>query len=349
MNVRVRSLVGSEKINDFCRSKGIEAKAMLATAFALAFKSYTAAEEATFACRFQGKRYGIRLECDGKETILSEIKRCESFFKESLENDEGSREDNPFGAVCLDLDGSCTGAFEGDLLLRVIKDGEGITWECEYNPASYSEYIVKGLIRTLDNVTGEFLIKDRLGEVLLTTKEDEEEILNLYDASSPFEDKPGYRHLQDSALKYPDRIALIAIDRTLTYKELNEEANALGHVLRSHGADIESKIAVMADRNSYGYVMREGALKSGGAFMPIDPEYPMERITYIREDSDFKLLVTTKEIMDRRPDLMEYLKAAGITVIDVTEAVKKGSRENVNIDVPGGALAYVIYTSGSTG
>lgn len=148
MNVRVRSLVGSEKINNFCQSNGIRTGDMLATAFALAYKSYTAAEEASFTCADQGKRYGIRLECDGKETLLSEIKRCEAFFKESLGCDEGSREDNPFGAVCLDLDGSCTGAFEGDLLLRVIKDEEGITWECEYNPSSYSEYIVKGLIRT---------------------------------------------------------------------------------------------------------------------------------------------------------------------------------------------------------
>ncbi|MBO4799682.1 MAG: hypothetical protein J5489_03455, partial [Lachnospiraceae bacterium] len=131
MNVRVRSLVGSEKINDFCRSKGIEAKAMLATAFALAFKSYTAAEEASFACRFQGKRYGIRLECDGKETLLSEIKRCEAFFKETNENDTGSRADNPgaddpFGKVCLDLDGTGTGALDAELLLKVVNDKEAI-------------------------------------------------------------------------------------------------------------------------------------------------------------------------------------------------------------------------------
>ena len=83
--------------------------------------------------------------------------------------------------------------------------------------------------------------------------------------------------------------------------------------------------------------------------MPIDPEYPEERIMYILEDSGCRILVTTGEIMDRRKDLMSSLEAADITVIDVTKAVKEGNRDNLNIDVPGEALAYVIYTSGSTG
>ena len=353
MKVKDRSLLGVRELNLFCERKGIPVRAFFTTAFALALKSYTAADEAVFTCRDQGKKAVLRLACDPKETILSEIKRCEDLLFEAFENDKNSHEDNTepgslFGTVCLDLGSDADDLADG-ILIRVIRDDKGITWECEYDPGAVSEYTVAGLARTFVNITGEFLKKDRLGDVALTTKEDEERILNIYDTSSPFEDKPGYRHLQDSAEKFPDRTALIAIDRILTYKELNEEANALGHVLRDHGAGVESKIAVMADRNSYGYVMREGALKSGGAFIPIDPEYPKERIMYILEDSGFKLLVTTKEIMKRRSDLMDDLQAAGITVIDVTEAVKKGSRENLNIDVPGNALAYVIYTSGSTG
>ncbi|MCR5212495.1 MAG: amino acid adenylation domain-containing protein, partial [Lachnospiraceae bacterium] len=353
MKVKDRSLLGVRELNLFCERKGIPVRAFFTTAFALALKSYTAADEAVFTCRDQGKKAVLRLACDPKETILSEIKRCEDLLFEAFENDKNSHEDNTepgslFGTVCLDLGSDADDLADG-ILIRVIRDDKGITWECEYDPGAVSEYTVAGLARTFVNITGEFLKKDRLGDVALTTKADEERILNIYDTSSPFEDKPGYRHLQDSAEKFPDRTALIAIDRTLTYKELNEEANALGLILRDHGADVESKIAVMADRNSYGYVMREGALKSGGAFIPIDPEYPKERIMYILEDSGFKLLVTTKEIMKRRSDLMDDLQAAGITVIDVTEAVKKGSRENLNIDVPGNALAYVIYTSGSTG
>ena len=337
-------------VKSFCKDKNIKMQAFLTTAFALALKSYTASEGAFFTCISNGKKVAVWLICDAKKSILSEIKHCENFFK----SDEDSYENiatkfNLKGTICLDLDGNSALTSGTKLMLRVVIEDKGITWECEYDSAAFSEYTIDGLLRMFGNIIHEFMKKEHLGDVCLTTKADEEKILNIYDASSPFEDKPGYRHLQDSADKYPDRTALIAIDRTLSYRELNEEANALGHVLRDNGADIESKIAVLADRNSYGYVMREGALKSGGAFMPIDPEYPEERIMYILEDSGCRILVTTGEIMDRRKDLMSSLEAADITVIDVTEAVKEGSRDNLNIDVPGEALAYVIYTSGSTG
>ena len=346
----VHYLAEDYNVESFCEEKNIQTQAFLTTAFALTLKSYTASEGAFFTCISNGKKVAVWLICDAKESILSEIKHCENFFK----SDEDSYENiatkfNLKGTICLDLDGNSALISGTQLMLRVVTEDKGITWECEYDSAAFSEYTIDGLLRMFGNITHEFMKKEHLGDVCLTTKADEEKILNIYDASSPFEDKPGYRHLQDSADKYPDRTALIAIDRTLSYRELNEEANALGHVLRDNGADIESKIAVIADRNSYGYVMREGALKSGGAFMSIDPEYPEERIMYILEDSGCSLLVTTGEIMDRRKDLMSSLKAAGVTVIDVTKAVKEGSRDNLNIDVPGEALAYVIYTSGSTG
>ncbi|MBQ2083290.1 MAG: amino acid adenylation domain-containing protein, partial [Lachnospiraceae bacterium] len=343
-----------QKAKLFCEENGIQLKSFFTAAFAQALKSHAASEEALFTCIDYGKKAIVRLKCDPKETVRAQIGLCAEQLEEAFGNDEYNYEkiageNNLSGGIYLVLDGSSATNEAAKLTLKVITDDTGITFKCEYDPAAYSEYIVSSLVRMFNNVSSEFLIKDRLEDVRLTTAEDEEKILNIYDVSSPFEDKPGYRHLQDSAAKYPERTALIAIDRKLTYKELNEEANALGHVLRANGADIESRIAVLADRNSYGYVMREGALKSGGAFMPIDPEYPEDRIMYILENSGSKLLVTTKEIADRREDLMKSLKEAGITIIEVTKAVSEGSKENLNIDVPGNALAYIIYTSGSTG
>lgn len=350
----VRSSMEIQKVKSFCEENNLQIPALFTTAFALTLKSYNASEEAFFSCKYQGERAAVRLVLDKTEEVQSEIRNCEKFLGAASVNDDYNYESiakthNLTGTIFLDLDGDHSPDQTTKLLFRIITDAQGITFECDYDSAVFSEYTAAGLIRMLDNITGELLIKKSLGEVCLTTKADEERILNIYDASSPYEHKPGYRHLQDSAQKYPDRTALIAIDRTLTYRELNEEANALGHVLRDHGADIETKVAVLADRNSYGYVMREGALKSGGAFMPIDPDYPEERIMYILEDSKCSLLVTTGQIIERRKDLMKSLEDAGVAIIDVTKAVSEGSRENLNIDVPGEALAYVIYTSGSTG
>ena len=132
----------------------------------------------------------------------------------------------------------------------------------------------------------------------------------------------------------------------MTYRELNGEANALGRALRENGAGPETIVAVMAERDSRAYVMRQGVLKSGGAFMPIDPEYPEERIRYIIEDSGAKLLATTQSIAQKWDALCRDL---GVKVVKVEEAVPSHSGENLNVPLNWESLCYVIYTSGSTG
>ena len=107
---------------------------------------------------------------------------------------------------------------------------------------------------------------------------------------------------------------------------MNAEANAVGHVLRRFGAGPETIVAVLADRDSYAYVMREGVLKSGGAFMPVDPEYPEERIRYILDDSKAKLLITTGAVIERRREFIEALQSEGITIINVQDAVRTHAR-----------------------
>ncbi|SFQ33738.1 AMP-binding enzyme, partial [Butyrivibrio proteoclasticus] len=265
-------------VKSFCKDKNIKMQAFLTTAFALALKSYTASEGAFFTCISNGKKVAVWLICDAKKSILSEIKHCESFF----ESDEDSYEDiakkyNLKGTICLDFDGNSSITPGTQLMLRVITKDDNISLECEYDSAAFSEYTIDGLIRMLGNITHEFMNKERLGDVCLTTKADEEKIKNLHDSDFPVKERPAYRLLQDAAHKNPDRKALVAKDRTLSYKELNEEANALGFILRSKGAKAESIVAVMPDRDSYAYVMRQGVLKSGGAFLPIDSEYPEDR------------------------------------------------------------------------
>jgi non-ribosomal peptide synthetase component F len=185
----------------------------------------------------------------------------------------------------------------------------------------------------VDQIIGEFIQKDKISEISLVSEEDKEAIRKLHNTAAVVAERPAYRLLQDSAAKNPDKTALIAIDRTLTYRELNEEANAVGHVLRRFGAGPETIVAVLADRDSYAYVMREGVLRSGGAFMPVDPEYPEERIRYILDDSKSKLLITTGNVIERRNELIEALQAEGIVIINVQDAVSR--KDTGELDVNG--------------
>jgi amino acid adenylation domain-containing protein len=137
--------------------------------------------------------------------------------------------------------------------------------------------------------------------------------------------------------KVPEKTALIATDRAYTYQELNERANIVAHSLIESGVQLEDRIGVMLPRTSNYFVAALGVLKAGAAFIPIDPEYPKERVDIILEDSDSKIIITDNGDQGFSNEIsIKSLQTAAIY-------------ENPNIEIPIDSLAYLIFTSGSTG
>ncbi len=351
-------------IKKLCSDKPYSEEAFLTSAFALALCAYTSAEQAVFTVK---GNIPVFLPYEKTLTVEEYIGKCSCYLSSARDNGIAELSENEI----RDLNGSY--GITGKIMFGIISgttsdtgvsgrdNGSQICLEtavsaddaldiiCRYDPSSYSEYTVKGFAHLIDHIIGEMMIRVNVNDITLVDEKGEETIVSLYDTDHEVKERPAYRLLQDAAKIYPDNLKVIAIDRKLTHKELNEEANALGHCLADIGAGPEVKVAVLADRDSYAYVMREGVLKSGGAFMPIDPEYPEDRISYILEDSHCNILVTSPNVLSRRKGYLDSLRNSGITVVNVAEAVKSGAVDDLNVDVPPTALAYVIYTSGSTG
>ena len=143
--------------------------------------------------------------------------------------------------------------------------------------------------------------------------------------------------LEIQAVKNKNKKALIAIDKTYTFDELNKEANKLAHSIQKMGIS-DSRIIILLPRTSRLIISIFGVMKSKNAYIPCDPNYPKERINLIMEDSDAKLIITTKEMA------AEYDNA-----IDVEELLNNNEVDNLNLDMSPEDLCYLIYTSGSTG
>ncbi|KIO77523.1 hypothetical protein TH53_08765 [Pedobacter lusitanus] len=144
----------------------------------------------------------------------------------------------------------------------------------------------------------------------------------------------------------PDATALIYLDQQLTYRELDQKSNQLGHYLRNAGVREDTLIPVFMDRSPDMIIGILGILKAGGAYVPVDPEYPQERINYMLSDTGAVLVV----ISERNRSLLEHF--TGIRIISVDgdrEIFSQESPESVRTDLGPGHLCYVIYTSGSTG
>ncbi|WP_067488572.1 non-ribosomal peptide synthetase [Actinomadura hibisca] len=133
------------------------------------------------------------------------------------------------------------------------------------------------------------------------------------------------------AARTPDAVALIAGERRLTYAELNEHANRLAHELIARGIGAEDRVALVLPRTPAFIVAILAAHKAGAAYVPVDPDYPADRIAYMLEDAAPALV-----IRDELPDV------AGRPAHDPTDADRARP-------VTADSAAYVIYTSGSTG
>ena len=161
------------------------------------------------------------------------------------------------------------------------------------------------------------------------SKEDKLRINQYNNSSKPIQ--PNFLHLlfEEQVERTPDKVALIFQQESITYVELNEKANQVAHYLRDKGIKNNAHVGLIAERSIMTIINLLGILKSGAAYVPIDPKYPQKRIEYIIENSNCSLLLNT-DLYDSK-NLSKYSTDAPLLTINLDD------------------VAYVIYTSGSTG
>ena len=148
-------------------------------------------------------------------------------------------------------------------------------------------------------------------------------------------------------IKTPNNTAVVCKDQSLSYSELNKQANQLAHHLISQGVKADDFVGLCVERSLEMMVGLLAILKAGGAYLPLDPSYPKDRLTHMLGDSQVSLLLTQTHLTD------ELLFDNQQTIcIDKLSRFSEYSTENINkktIGLDSDKLAYIIYTSGSTG
>ena len=142
----------------------------------------------------------------------------------------------------------------------------------------------------------------------------------------------------------PDRVAVVDEGEEISYRELDERSNQLGHYLRERGVGEETLVPICIDRSVELIVGILGILKAGGAYVPIDPGYPEERMRYMVEDAGGGIVVTTEGYRGLFRGVGEVVMLDGDE-----EQIGRSSKGRLDVGVRPDHLAYVIYTSGSTG
>ena len=233
-----------------------------------------------------------------------------------------------------------------DLSLGLWEKGDFIEGEIDYNTDLISPetavrlknhflILINNLVENIDvPVSSLSMISDEEEKIIIA--------LNQTRTDYPKDKTPVHLFEEQVALR-PDKTAVVFDKKTLTYKQLNERANQLARTLRAAGVTKNSPVGIMADKSLEMIVGIIAILKAGGGYVPVDPEYPEQRINFIIRDSGCKIILIQN-------DKSGKVTAGNITLLSLDSEISYNN-DNSDLDrinVPSD-LAYIIYTSGTTG
>ncbi|HLZ86961.1 MAG TPA: condensation domain-containing protein, partial [Puia sp.] len=233
-----------------------------------------------------------------------------------------------------------------ELSFIIEEDHAGLTVNAEYCRDLYTAESIGRMgehyVELLRAVVAD--ADSRVGELnMLQAAERRQLLAEFNDTRTDYpQDKTVVDLFEEQAKQTPAAVAVVYEDRSLTYRELDEQSNRLGHYLRKRGVGAETLVPICVERSVEMIVGILGILKAGGAYVPVDADYPAERIGYMLSDTGAKLVVSSRACRG--------LLGEGVEVIELDE---EGDLPGPSHAVGGVAhpdqLAYVIYTSGSTG
>ena len=235
-----------------------------------------------------------------------------------------------------------------DLSIEAVPQNNTIALTFEYATSLFTEDFIENMsnhyLNILNNVLNNVAIK--LKDIDILSKEEKNKI--LYDFNNTSTEYPKNKTIvelfEEQVIQTPDNIAIVFEDQKLTYKELNEKANSLAHFLRFEKNITRNEfVGIMVNRSLEMIISILAVLKSGAAYIPIDPAYPKDRIDYMLNNSNAKLLLTQESLKNK-------LNYENIVLVDLTKediySLESQNLEHINTQED---TSYVIFTSGSTG
>ena len=218
-----------------------------------------------------------------------------------------------------------------DITFNVMPRDNEVVLMAEYRTSLFRESTIRRMIGSYRQILS-LMLNDHaiIKEISAVTPDEMHKLLfgfNNTSAEYP-KDRCIHQLIEDNAAHNPEKTAVVAIDRTLTYARLNEESNRIAHALLQKGIGKGCFVAVLLPRNSHLIPAILGVLKTGAAFLPLDPSYPQERIDYLTSEckAAFRIDETT-----------------------IAELLNESNGDNPDVKIEPDDYFCALHTSGSTG
>ncbi|AXG70687.1 tyrocidine synthase 3 [Kordia sp. SMS9] len=214
--------------------------------------------------------------------------------------------------------------------------GEKLQLKLTYNTDIYEALHVQQLCQHLENILEEIVTnpQQKINEINYLSTAETKLLLEDFTATKiDYNQQETILNLfEEQVVKTPNAIAIVFEDKTIDYKTLNATANQLANYLdTTYQLELNDLVGIKLVRNEWMLISMLAVLKTGAAYVPIDPNYPEDRVTYIESHSQCTLTITFEELQKFKTNQEKY------------------AAKNLEKVIDANSLAYVIYTSGSTG
>ncbi|MGD2092758.1 MAG: amino acid adenylation domain-containing protein [Candidatus Aminicenantes bacterium] len=242
-----------------------------------------------------------------------------------------------------------------DLTLIGIEAKERLLFGIEYSASLFDRSTLERFITYFKMIVSGVLKNPDAKICELDILSEEEKRRLLVDFNDTEVDYPAEKTIHElvevQAKRIPGHTALLRDNVFITYNELNQKSNQLAHLLKARGTGTGTIIGIMMERSPGMLTGILAVLKAGGSYLPLEPGYPDERIVLMLHSSNASILLTRSEILKQKSLalLCQQQHIQVMPVDELTDQLKKESRQNPEPLAGPGDLIYIIFTSGSTG
>ena len=323
--------IKKEDLVGFLNSNSISINELLLASLTLTLNKFNFSDETLifnqnnvpFATKFENRKISIKEFLENIHEIYNETLE----FDEYIDKDALLLKPEFYYSFNEDLKSD----IEYSNYLNIAESDKTVLLSLFYNSELYTADFINLFLSSIENIINQFVNidveKTNIEDIALVS---EKEDIEFTEVEMPI----FHKRFEEQVKANPDNIALVAEDATFTADELNQKANKIANALIKKGVKPKSNVLVMLHRNSDLIASILGILKAGCAYIPIDLEYPKDRINYIYENSQADYIISDE---DKENSL------------NIKELLKEENTENPDVEITPDDLAYMIYTSGSTG
>ena len=327
-------------------------------------------DELEYSLGLMTKYLPLSFHLDADSRFSEVMKQVEEGTREAREWQEAfswatlAGDDTSFVPFCFEFDERPAGYSDGGvdftleqsriytdhftLKLRGIRKEDGLSIAIDYDSNLYRSNDIERLTQQLRHLITSATAdpESRISQLEIVNDDECRQLLSIFnDTGSEYaHGRCVHQLFEEQVERTPEATALVYEDQSVSYEELNRRANQLAHYLRRRGVGPEQIVGLLLERSVEMVVAILGVMKAGGAYLPMDPAYPAERLQYMLDDSGAELLLTHRELVAPLGDV-----AASVVCMEGGAGWAEESEENPKQEVEAENLAYVIYTSGSTG